>query len=98
MRHFTTHFTNAIEADSACGPSHGQVRGLRREMLVHWSDADSALCTLGLAAYPYSCETERIEGLFRRPAEFDSWAGRCQGMSYVLCEWRLLQSNAGGGV
>jgi hypothetical protein len=78
MRHFTTHFTNAIEADSACGPSHGQVRGLRREMLVHWSDADSALCTLDHAVYRYTYETDRFEWLFRLPPKVDSWAGRCK--------------------
>lgn len=54
----------------------GDIRGLRREMVVHWSDADNALCSLDHAVYRYTYATDHFEWVFKLPPKIDTWFGR----------------------
>ena len=56
--------------------SQGEIRCLRREMLVHWTDASSALCSLDHSVYRYTYEHGIFQWLFKLPPRNDSLLGR----------------------
>lgn len=56
--------------------SQGEVRRLRSEMLVHWTDASSALCSLDHSVYRYTYEDGIFQWLFKLPPRNNTLSGR----------------------
>lgn len=54
----------------------GRVRPLRREMWAHWTDENSALCSLDHSVYRYTYETGQFEKLFSIPPRTNTLSGR----------------------
>lgn len=55
---------------------HGQVHRLRNEMLVHWTDEYTALCSIDHSVYRYTYEGGAFQWLFKLPPRLNTWSGR----------------------
>lgn len=79
--------------------TQGRVRLLRKEMLVHWTEETSALCSADHTVYLYIYETGVFRKLFTIPPKNNTLSGR---MKYAMARsWirqRLMPSSGIGNV